>query len=80
MHSGITLPGGHTKTSYQGAMVSPSCAIWLHVINMFTPRERLEAQHVVDTSWQWVLDQLEEPGAAARDALPRRGGGRSAGN
>ena len=72
------LPGGHMVTSYLGAMVNPSCAVWLHVINMFTPRERLEAGHELDTRWQWVLQRMDGP--AAQDQGRRRGGGRSAGN
>lgn len=79
MHGGITLPGGHEVSGYLGAMVNPACGVWLHVINMFTAREHLDAMNVADARWQWALKDLGGAGGALQAGAGARAGGRSHG-
>ncbi|KAK9834817.1 hypothetical protein WJX81_000892 [Elliptochloris bilobata] len=79
VHSGLVLPGGHKIEGYLGDMVNPTCGVWLHVINMFVPRDRPDAEPtVLDARWQWALERLDA--AEAIGSAARRRGGRSAGN
>ena len=79
VHGGITLPGGHEVGGYLGAMVNPACGVWLHVINMFTPREHLAAKNVADARWQWVLKDLGGSRGALQAGAGAHAGGRAHG-
>ena len=58
VHYGMVLPSGKVHpnaTEPYGVPISEECAVWLHMVNLFTGRDdRSSGNYRTDRSWQWA--------------------------
>jgi len=58
VHYGMVLPSGKVHpnaTEPYGVPIEEECAVWLHMVNLFTGRDdRSSFAYRTDRSWQWV--------------------------
>lgn len=71
VHYGMVLPSGTKQAPPEGylpwgAPIDESCAVWLHLVNLFTGRDN-RTTHEVDTRWHWIFDRVSEYRSAAGD-------------
>ncbi len=62
VHYGMVLPSGkkqgppHGYLPWGGA-IDERCAVWLHMVNLFTGRDN-RTTHEVRDNWHWVFDRV----------------------